>query len=178
MHALVSPQVSQRAAGVAALVAAVRLLPGVGAGVALQVDELGRGVGADGAAVRLLAVVGPHVALQVVGVARGEGAQRAGEQFSREVAGSVRLAARLRVGVAAHGSVSRVRPVQLRGGFVLEAVLTGLTIKLRPQVEAHTCNTGNHTSVSLIHHTSDPLHSSVEPKMINTSTKHERKNLY
>lgn len=110
MHALVPPQVAQGAAGVAALVAAVRLLAGVGAGVALQVDQLGRGVGADGAAVRLLAVVGPHVALQVVGVARGEGAQRAGVELRREVAGAARLdqAPLLPVGAVADGAVSRV----------------------------------------------------------------------
>lgn len=110
VHALVSPQVAEGAAGVAALVAAVRLLPGVGAGVALQVDELGRGVGADGAAVRLLAIVGPHVALQVVGVARGEGAQRAGVEFRREVACSACLihASPLPVGATTDGSVSLV----------------------------------------------------------------------
>lgn len=69
VHALVSAQVSQGAAGVAALGAAVGFLPRVGASVALQVDQLGGGVGADGAAVRLLAVMGPHVAFEVVGVA-------------------------------------------------------------------------------------------------------------
>lgn len=113
VHALVPPQVAEGAAGVAALVAAVRLLPGVSAGVALQVDELGRGVGADGAAVRLLAIVGPHVALQVVGVAGGEGAQRAGVQFSREVTCSTCLTSPLPVGVSADGSVSLYRPLHL-----------------------------------------------------------------
>lgn len=107
VHALVPPQVAVGAAGVAALVAAVRLLPGVGTGVALQVDELGRGVGADGAAVRLLAVVGPHVALQVVGVARGEGAQRAGVQLGRDVA-RLTHASPLPVGATADGYVSQV----------------------------------------------------------------------
>lgn len=101
------PQVAEGAAGVGALVAAVRLLPGVGAGVALQVDELGRGVGAGGAAVRLVAVVGPHMALQMVGVARGEGAQRAGVQLRRDVAGSARLTYTSPLPVGA-GSVGRV----------------------------------------------------------------------
>lgn len=110
VHALVSPQVAQGAAGVAALVAAVRLLPGVRAGVALQVDELGRGVRADGAAVRLLAVVDPHVAFQVVGVPRGEGAQRAGVEFSGDVTSSTCLtnASPLPVGATADGSVRQV----------------------------------------------------------------------
>lgn len=62
------PQVAQGAAGIAALWAAVGLLAGVRAGVALQVDELRRGIWADGATVRLVAVVRAHVALQVVGV--------------------------------------------------------------------------------------------------------------
>lgn len=92
MHALVPPEVAQGAAGVAALVAAVWLLAGVRAGVALQVDQLCRGVRADGAAVRLVAVVRPHVALQVVGVARGKGAQRARVELRRQqVAGRARL---------------------------------------------------------------------------------------
>lgn len=144
VHALVPPQVAEGAAGVAALVAAVRLLAGVGAGVALQVDELRRGVRADGAAVGLLAVVGPHVALQVVGVAGGEGAQRAGEEFRGEVSRrtSFSHASPLPVGAIADGSISRVRGLHLggvAGGFVLEAFLAGQTIKLRPQVQANTC---------------------------------------
>jgi len=127
VHALVPPQVAEGTAGVAALGAAVRLLPGVRAGVALQVDQLRRGVGAGGAAVRLVAVVGPHVALQVVGVARGEGAQRAGERFG---GGVVRLLlARLRRAL-----------LRLRRAVVLEALLTGETVELRPQVQAHTWN--------------------------------------
>lgn len=110
VHALVPPQVAQGAAGVVALVAAVRLLSGVRAAVALQVDELGRGVGADGAAVRLLAVMDPHVAFQMVGVARGEGAQRAGVQLRSDVACSAILTytAPLPVGAVADGSVRQV----------------------------------------------------------------------
>lgn len=110
VHALVSPQVAEGAAGVAALGTAVRLLPGVGAGVALEVDELGRGVGADGAAVRLMAVVGPHVALQMVGVAGGEGAQRAGVNFRRDADSAACLAdtSPLPVGAPADGAVRQV----------------------------------------------------------------------
>lgn len=125
VHALVSAQVPQGAAGVAALGAAVGFLPGVGAGVALQVDELGRGVGAGGAAVRLVAVVRPHVALQVVGVPRGEGAQRAGEGPGGGV-----LLALLPVGLR--------RTLRLGRGLALQALLTGETVELRPQVQAHT----------------------------------------
>lgn len=136
------PQVAERTAGVAALVAAVRLLPRVGAGVALQVDELGRGVGADGAAVRLLAVVGPHVAFEVVGVARGEGAQGAGVQLGGDVGttGCLSAASPFLVGAAADGSVRQVRLLHLRGvegDGVLEAFLTGQTVKLCPQIETH-----------------------------------------
>lgn len=40
VHALVPPQVSQGAAGIAALLASVWLLPGVRAGMSLQVDQL------------------------------------------------------------------------------------------------------------------------------------------
>lgn len=75
VHALVPPQVAQGVAGIAALVAAVWLLAGVRANVALQVNQLGGGIGTDKAAVWLLAIMDPHVALQVVGVARCEGAQ-------------------------------------------------------------------------------------------------------
>lgn len=113
VHALVPPQVAQGAAGVAALGAAVGFLPCVGAQVALQVDELRRGVRADGAAVRLAAVVDGHVTLQVVGVTRGEGAQRAGEQPAGGAA-----------------------PPDGSGGGA--PLLTGETVKLRPQSETHT----------------------------------------
>lgn len=146
VHALVPPQVAQGTAGVVALVAAVRLLTSVGAGVALQVDELRRGVGAHGAAVWFLAVVGPHVAFQVVGVARGEGAQRAWVEFGGEVArpAFLRCISPLPVGAAADGSVGWAWVPLLRGvhgGFMVEALLTGQTIKLRPQVQSHTCST-------------------------------------
>lgn len=153
VHALVPPQVAQGAAGIAALVAAVRLLAGVRAGVALQVDQLRRGVRADGAAVRLVAVVRPHVALQVVGVARGEGAQRARvELCMQQVAGRARLPRTpplaLRV---ADGSIFGVGALQLRGVdgcFLLEALLAAQTIKLRAQVQANSCDTSYQRSES------------------------------
>ena len=129
VHALVPPQVSERAAGVAALNAAVRFLAGVRAGVALQVDELSRGIRADGAAVRLLAIVDPHVAFEVVGVTRGEGAERAGVQFGGDLGGGTRLAfpSPLPVGVSVDGSVRRAGALHRRGvegGGVLKALLT------------------------------------------------------
>lgn len=126
--------------------AAVGLLARVRACVALQVNELCRGVGADGATVGLLAVVDPHVALQVVGVVRGEGAQRAGVEFRGELTGTSGLAhaSPLPVRAVADGPFTPLRVVRLRGadgGFMLQALLTGETIKLHPQVQAHTCST-------------------------------------
>lgn len=143
VHALVPPQVPEGTAGVAAVVAAVRLLARVRAGVALQVNELGGGVGADGAAVGLVAVVDPHVALQVVGVVRGEGAQRAGVQFGAELAGPAR-ASPLPGGAVADGGFSHRPVLRLRGvdgGLVLQALLTGQAVELGAQVQAHTCST-------------------------------------
>lgn len=140
------PQVAEGTAGVAAVVAAVGLLARVRACVALQVDQLGGGVGADRAAVGLLPVVDPHVALQVVGVMRGEGAQRARVQFGDGAAGTGGPAQASLPPVGPDGSSRRLPGLRLRGvegGFVLQTLLTGQTVKLCPQVQAHTCSTMN-----------------------------------
>lgn len=98
VHPLVPPQVAQGATGVATLWAAVRLLAGVCAAMALQVDELRRGVRADWAAVWLVAVMRAHVALQVVGVTGGEVAQRARVKLgSQQGPGATRFTAPLSV---------------------------------------------------------------------------------
>lgn len=81
--------------------------------------------------------MGPHVAFEMVGVARGKGAQRTGVQFRggvRNTAGFVYVYP-LIFGAAAEGSIGQVGTVQLRGvdgGAMLEALLTGETIKLCP----------------------------------------------
>lgn len=56
-----------------ALVAGIRLLPGVSAHVSLEVRLLGGAVGAVAAGVRLLAGMRAHVVLHVVTVGRGIG---------------------------------------------------------------------------------------------------------
>lgn len=85
----------------------------------------------------LLAVMDPHVAFEMVRVARGKGAQRTGVKFRggvRNAAGFVYVSP-LPFGAAAKGSIGQVGTLQLRrvdGGAMLEALLTGETIKLCP----------------------------------------------
>lgn len=144
VHALVPPQVAEGTAGIAAVGAVVGLLARVRARVPLQVDQLRGGIRTDGAAVGLLAVVDPHVTLQVVGVVGGEGAERAGVQLGGWVTGSgPAQAPPLPLRDIVNGGFRRLGALRLGGvdgGFVLQALLTGETVKLRPQVQAHTCS--------------------------------------
>lgn len=142
VHALVPPKVAEGTAGVAAVGAAVGLLTRVRACVPLQVHQLCGGVRADRAAVGLLAVVDPHVALQVVRVVGGEGAERAGVELGGWVTGSgPAQAPPLSLRDVVDGGFRRLGALGgVDGGFVLLALLTGETVKLRPQVQAHTCS--------------------------------------